>query len=106
MTCIASRDQNARSRLHHRVASPNRHLQGVDDELGPDVIRDRPADHASTERVGHRGEIHPAFVGAVLGDIGDPQPVRGADIEDPLHEILRRRRGRIASGCAFFVAFV
>jgi hypothetical protein len=26
------------------VAPPDRHLQGVDDEIDPDVIRDRPAD--------------------------------------------------------------
>jgi hypothetical protein len=35
--------------VHHRagitvMAPPDRHLQGVDDELGAEVVRDRPAD--------------------------------------------------------------
>ena len=89
-----------------RVAPPDRHLQCIDDELGADVIRDRPADHSSAERVGHRREIDASFVGGVLGDIGDPQAVRGVDIEDPLHEILRRRRRRITSCCALLAPFM
>jgi hypothetical protein len=38
--------------VHHRaglvpVASPDGHLQGVDDEFGAEVVRDRPADDAA-----------------------------------------------------------
>ncbi len=33
------------------LAPPDRHLDGVDNELGADVIGDRPADGSSAERV-------------------------------------------------------
>src|ERR1019366_10460927 len=48
--------------VHHRaglapVASPDGHLQGVDDELGAEMIRDRPADDATREGVDHSRQV-------------------------------------------------
>ena len=70
--------------VHHRaglasVASPDGHLQGVDDELGAEVIRDRPADDATREGVDHSRQVDLAFCGRVLGDIADPEDVRSID---------------------------
>jgi hypothetical protein len=57
------------------AATPQRHLERVDDELGAQVVRDRPADHTFGPRVEHDREIDPAVVGGVRGDVGDPEPI-------------------------------
>jgi hypothetical protein len=57
------------------VAGPLRHLQRVDDELGAQMVRDRPADDPAGEHVEHHRRVDSALAGAVLGDVGDPQPV-------------------------------
>jgi hypothetical protein len=69
-------------------APPERHLEGIDDELGPDVIGDRPADDASAEGVEDDGDVDLAGVGGVLGDVGDPQLVGLVDGELAVHQIL------------------
>ena len=55
--------------------APGRHLQGVDDELGPDVIGDGPADDPTAPGVEDDGHVDLALGGGVLGDVADPQPV-------------------------------
>lgn len=42
---------------------------------------------AATEDVEHGRQIDPALVGGVLGDVGDPQPIRAVGVELPLHGI-------------------
>lgn len=102
MTCTAQvqgvvvRDGLALSRL----ASPDGHLQRVDNEFGADVIRDRPAHHASAERVEHRGEIHRAFTGPMFGHVHHPQSVGTVGVELAADEILAGLRGRVSSGAA------
>jgi hypothetical protein len=59
---------------------------------------DRPADHHSAEDVGHGGAVDLALGGGVLGDVGDPQPVRGVGDEPALHQVGvhgRRRAGPV-----------
>ena len=70
------------------AASPAGHLEGVDDDLGGDPIRDRPADDPAAGRVDHRSAVNPAILRAVLGDVAEPEPVRGVRAELPLHEVL------------------
>jgi hypothetical protein len=58
------------------LALGDRHVQGVQDQFGAQVLSHGPADDPPGEGIEDHGEIEPALVGALLGDIGDPQPVR------------------------------
>ncbi len=100
MTCTAQVIGMRDGLVSGWLSSPHGHLQGVDDELGTDVIRDRPAHHASGVRVEHRGEIHLAFTGGMLGDVHHPQSVRALGIELAVDEIIAGLRGRVAAGAA------
>ena len=87
------------------AAPPDSHLQGVDDELGADVISDRPADHPPRPGVNDDREIHLALDGGMLGDIGNPQPVRAVRGELARDQIVAGNRVRVAAG-ATTAAFV
>ena len=52
-------------------------LESVVDELGAEMVLERPADGAATEAVDDGREVEPALPGAQGGDVRDPQPVRG-----------------------------
>src|SRR5690606_26045122 len=84
-----------RARL--RSALPASHLEGVNDDLGSDAIRDRPSDHAPRIGVDHGRAIDPAVFDAVLRDVGEPQPVWPVGTEDPLHEVLVQGWGWLPS---------
>ena len=79
-------------------APPGRHLDGVDDELGTDVIGDRPAHDPTAERVEDHGEVDLAGPGRVFGDVHDPEPVWLGRVEGPAHQIGRRLDVGVASG--------
>ncbi len=74
------------------LPSPDRHLERVDNELTADVIRDRPAHDASAERVEHDGAIELAGIGAMFGDVHDPQTVGTVGVELTADEIVVRHR--------------
>jgi hypothetical protein len=52
------------------------HVQGVHDQLGAQVLGHGPAHDPPREGVQDHSQVEPAFVGALLGDVGHPQPVR------------------------------
>ena len=52
-----------------------RHLDRGDDEAGFHPFVDGPADDPVRIDVLDRAHVELAFAGAVLGDVGDPQPV-------------------------------
>jgi hypothetical protein len=54
----------------------DRHVEGVQDQVGAQVVGHRPADDPAGEAVQHDREVEPTLAGALLGDVGDPQPVR------------------------------
>jgi hypothetical protein len=83
-----------------RLAAPDGHLQGVDDELGAHVIADRPAHHHPAERLEDHRQVDLAIAGRVFGDVHHPQAVRLDRIEGPVDEVRRRLGGRVASGAA------
>ena len=85
-----------------RSAAPAGHLQRVDDQLGAQMVRDRPADDAAGVDVEDGGAVDPALAGAVLGDVGEPQLVRPVGTELPLHPVLPHRLGgsRVAPAAA------
>jgi hypothetical protein len=60
------------------------------------MVRDRPADDPAGEHVEHYGRVDPAFAGAVLGDAGDPQPVRLIGAEVALHQVRPLAGPRVA----------
>ena len=80
-----------------RTASPRSHLQGVEDQLGAHVVRDRPAHDLAGEDVEHREAVDLSGSGRVLGDVGAPQQVRSSGGELPLHQVLVDRLSRTVS---------
>jgi hypothetical protein len=68
-------------------ASPAGHVQGVDDQLGAQVVGDGPAHHPAGEHVEHDCAVHPALAGAVLGHVGDPQRIRTVRAESAVDQI-------------------
>jgi len=58
------------------AAPPDRHDQGVGDELGRHGVAHRPADDAARVQVDHGRNIQPAFGGPDVGEVGHPFTVR------------------------------
>jgi hypothetical protein len=52
-----------------------RHLEGVGDELGAEVVGHRPADDPAAVEVLDGDEVEPSLPGAQVGDVGDPAAV-------------------------------
>ncbi len=70
-----------------RPASPDRHVQGIDHQLGPQVGGHRPAHHAAAEGIDHYGQIQKPRPGPDIGDIGNPELVRPVRRKVPIHQI-------------------
>ncbi len=71
-----------------RLASPGRHLDGVSDELGAEMVSDRPAHNPSGPGVEHDRQVHLAGPGPVFGDVHDPQLVGAVGIEGAVDAIV------------------
>ena len=56
-------------------AQPQRHPQGVEDEVGAHVGRQLPADDLAGEDVDHEGEEDHPRLGAQVGEVGDPKRI-------------------------------
>ena len=72
------------------------HVQGLQDQLCPQMCRHRPADDAPAEGIEYDREVEEAGPARHLGDVGDPQPVRRLDREVVLDQVRRRTRTVIA----------
>ena len=79
-------------------AIAQRHVEGAQHELGPQVRGHRPPDHAPAERIQRDGEVEEPGPGRNVGDVGHPQAVGGLDREVPIHEGARRRIGNNETG--------
>jgi len=73
-----------------RLSLADGHVEGVQDQLGAQVVGHRPAHHSPGEGVQDHRQIQPPFAGALLGDVGDPEPVGAGRLEVTLDEIRRR----------------
>jgi hypothetical protein len=73
------------------------HVEGVQDQLGAQVLSHRPAHNSPGEGVQDHRQVQPALVGALLGDVGHPQPVRPWRQEVPFDQVRRRCGGRVAA---------
>ena len=78
--------------MHNRpgvgLAAPGGHLEGVDDEFGPDVIGDGPPDDAPAEHIEDGTAVDLAVPRRMLRDVDDPELVGSLGYELPLHEIV------------------
>jgi len=97
--------------VHHRsrlsaMSAPDRHLQGVDDELGAHVVRDRPTHDAPRVRVDHRRQVDLALCRWVLGHVTDPERVGAVDGELAVHEVVVERGAGVTSCCPVFLPSV
>jgi hypothetical protein len=64
------------------------------------VLGHRPAHHATGEGIQDDGQVQPTLVGALLGDVGDSQPVRSGRREVAFDQVGSWRRVRVAAGRA------
>src|SRR5438309_8022125 len=79
-------------------ARPQRHLQGVEGEIGAKRAGGLPADDAPAEDVDHEGDVHPPGVGLHVGEIGDPEMVRSDCSMLTVDEISRTLACRVGPG--------
>src|SRR5215216_1724296 len=68
-------------------ASVDRHVQRIEHELGPQVVRHRPADDPTGVGIQHEGEVEPALPCPDVGYARHPQAIRCFGSEVALHEI-------------------
>ena len=61
------------------------------------VLGHRPAHDPTRERLQDHRKVPPALVGALLGDVSNPQPVRPGRHEVALDQVRRWRGGRVAT---------
>jgi hypothetical protein len=69
--------------------APHLHHQGVQHQFCCHGGFHGPAHHCAGVRVNHQRQIQPAFIGADVGDIRDPDLVRLCDCEFPLQKVWR-----------------
>ena len=79
------------------------HVEGVHNQLSPQVVLHGPSDDPATEHVEHDGQIQKPAHRRHVGDVGHPEPVGRLGPEVAIHEVGRRpgllitsRRGRSA----------
>ena len=80
------------------AARPERHLQGIERQVGPQRARRLPADHEARADIHDEGDVDPAAVGLDVGQVGHPQAIRrrrpelaGDQIERPVARLVADR---------------
>ena len=71
------------------AAAPDRHDEGVGDELGGHASTHRPADHTAREQVDDGRNIEPTLSRPDVGEVGDPLLVRRRRLEGSIEDIRR-----------------
>src|SRR6266516_2059088 len=66
-----------------------RHLQSVQGEVRPQRAGGLPADDEAGADIDHEGDVHPAAVSLDVGQVGDPQAIRGRRTELPTNQVER-----------------
>src|SRR5690606_13621217 len=74
------------------AAAPDRHDEGVGDELSCHLGLHRPADDTAGEQVDDGGNVEPTFGGPDVGEVSDPLLVRGRCLEGAVEEVVRHCR--------------
>ena len=70
-----------------RAALGERHVERVEDEVGAQVRRHRPADDATAPRVEDDGQVQEAGPGRDVRDVGDPELIGTGGDELALDQI-------------------
>ena len=65
------------------------HVQGVQNQLGSQMVGHRPADDPAAPDIHDDRQIEEARRGRDVGDVGDPQLVRAGGLEVAVHQIGR-----------------
>src|SRR5215204_3016080 len=65
------------------TASVDRHVQRIEHELSPQVVRHGPADDLPGVGVEHEGEVEPSLPGTDVGDVRDRRVVRAFLLRPP-----------------------
>ena len=78
--------------------SPNRHHEGIGDELRGHCGMHGPADDPSREEIDARGHVEPAFGGPEIREVGDPFAVGQGGVERSIENIRRDRVRRAHPG--------
>lgn len=86
------------------AALPDRHRQGVADQLVAHRRGDRPAQNLLGEHVDDEGGIGPARPRRHVGHIGDPELIWDRGGEVALHQVGCRLAAVVADGGAFLPA--
>ena len=96
------------------AATPDRHDQGIGDQLCRHARVHRPANDATGEQVNDHSHVEPAFRRPDIGEVSDPFAIGGTGFEaavenirsdgggcrSPTSDGSRRRRGRARSACS------
>jgi hypothetical protein len=77
------------------AAGPDRHLEGVQDQIGAHRGVRAPAEDAAGMSVDDERHVHGAGPGSHVGEVGHPQPVRPVGGEPPVDQIRRSGGARI-----------
>jgi len=67
--------------------SPDRHHQGISDELGRHRCVHRPADHTAGEQIDDGGHIEPALRCPHIGEVSDPFAVGSGRFEAAIEHV-------------------
>jgi hypothetical protein len=78
-----------RDQASARSAQAVGHLERVEDELGPHVRRELPADDRAAVAIEDERQVDEAVPGADVGQVGDPLLVRAGRREVALQEVAR-----------------
>jgi len=82
----------------HLAPAPDRHVEGLEDEIRCFVGPDRPAEAETAVGVGDHGDVAGALPGRELGEVRHPQAIGAVDAEVAADEVggeralLRPRR--------------
>ena len=68
----------------------HRHVQRVEDQFGAQMVGHRPPHHPAAEHIEYNGQIQESRRSRDVGDISDPQPVRGLGLEATLDQVPAR----------------
>ena len=67
----------------------HRHVQRVEHQFGAQMVGHRPPHHPATEHIEYDGQVQESRRSRDVGDISDPQPVRGLGLEATLDQVGR-----------------
>jgi len=82
-------DQSAQVENATAATGPDRHLRGVEDQIGGHCGGCPPADDAAGEDVEDEGHVDDTSEGGHVGEVGHPQLIRSGRGEIPVDQISR-----------------